>query len=176
MKNPVKNFYFLVFVLFATSACFDSDNHNNEDVDLTPPVFGHLDDVTIVADTQGHMLAFTVEDDGPVPIQVSAVSTNSAIISDDGFEISGSSSERTLSITPVADTTGTAEIVLSATDSAGNLATEWIVVSVILWEVNARELIDEIVSLDMDAEPLFINQLVVIDDLDQETGFDELVD
>lgn len=159
------------------SACFDGSDSNQMDVDTRAPDISALAEITIVADTDSDPIIFTVEDNisGPGDITLILSSSDPEVISDSGLAISSNGNQRMLLISPVSDRIGTSTIAISATDSSGNLANTSFIVSVIPREVSEQELIDEIIQLEEDDDPVFLNQVSIGDKIDNETGFDALI-
>ncbi|MBI3848938.1 MAG: hypothetical protein HY298_01420 [Verrucomicrobia bacterium] len=66
---------------------------------------------------------------------ITASSSDTSLIPDQGFSITGTNENRTLTLTPAADQTGTTTITLTATDDAGLITSVDVLVSVMIPEV-----------------------------------------
>lgn len=88
------------------------------------PTISDIADVTIDEDGSTKV-SFTVDDldDAPGDIAVTAVSNNDALVTDDSLEVTGADGDRSLTVSPVADASGTADITVTATDTDGHTAT-----------------------------------------------------
>ncbi|MFB6285667.1 MAG: tandem-95 repeat protein [Candidatus Bipolaricaulia bacterium] len=75
-------------------------------------------DTTIDEDSQTDPLSFSVDDnDDPVSeLSVTKASSNADLVPEDSIEVSGSGADRTVTVTPSADSNGTAEITLAVSD------------------------------------------------------------
>jgi VCBS repeat-containing protein len=85
------------------------------------PTISDITEKTTAEDTATGAIAFTVGDVETVPadLMVSAVSSDPAVVSDDGFVFGGSSADRTLTITPAPNANGTVTIRVTVSDRDG---------------------------------------------------------
>jgi len=84
----------------------------------TPPTITSLDDLAIDQDTATDPLSFTVGDAETAveELTVSVESDNPALVDAAGIIVTGDSAEKTLVVTPLAGTTGSANITVSVSD------------------------------------------------------------
>ena len=88
------------------------------------PTISDIADVTIDEDGSTKV-SFTVDDldDAPGDITVTAASNNDALVTDDSLEVTGVDGDRSLTVSPVGDASGTADITVTARDTDGHTAT-----------------------------------------------------
>ncbi|PQO25744.1 hypothetical protein C5Y96_23325 [Blastopirellula marina] len=89
----------------------------NDDTN-TPPTITLIADVTIDEDTSTGNLAFTIGDQETAAgaLVVTATSDNQLLVPNAKIALGGSGTDRTISVTPVANLSGTAEITVSVSD------------------------------------------------------------
>ena len=106
---------------------------------------------------------------------VSAAADGTALFPADGVVLSGSGATRTLTLTPLEATTGTATISLRVTDAAGLEATRSFQVAVNAKNASIRALtFDTFAKADADA-PTTINGLTIQQDADDPAVFAALI-
>lgn len=165
--------------IFFVVACSDNDNNRGgAQQDTLAPVIEKLMDISLNADTDSDAIAIQVQDEttNTQNLSVSTSSTDENIVSSEGLSLSLSGNNRTLIITPQPDTIGQTTITISTSDLAGNTASESFLVTITPREILSEDLIQEIVLLDADADPLFINQVLIVGEVDPDLGFDALVE
>ena len=69
------------------------------------------------------VLAFTVSDEAPETVTVTATSSTQEVVPDSGLAVTGTGGGRTLTVTPSSSDTGTTTITLTATDAGGQTGT-----------------------------------------------------
>jgi len=97
--------------------------------DTAPPTITSPGDVTTDEDTATAALPFTVADvDTDVAsLVVSATSSNPAVIADSGLALGGAGASRTITITPVANASGTCTVTLTVSDGMKTASTTFAV-------------------------------------------------
>jgi hypothetical protein len=90
------------------------------------PTISQISDQTIDEDSQTDPLQFTVGDQNTDPsnLAVSGESDNADLVPNDSINIEGSGADRTVTVTPSADSNGTADITITAEDPDGASAEE----------------------------------------------------
>ncbi len=86
----------------------------------TPPTISAISDITINEDETTGPIAFTIGDNQTNPssllLQVTVVTSNPLLLPEEGIVLSGTGTDRTLTLTPAADQNGTAEITITVSD------------------------------------------------------------
>jgi hypothetical protein len=146
--------------------------------DSTPPIIDSISNVTIEADTTSNTIAVNATDNRSTTdnLLIGASSSNTQVVADANLQLSGSGNNTQLVITPVPDIVGTSTITVEATDEAGNTATEEFIVDVVTRQEDRFTLVNRISQLNDEDNPEFINQVSLIGEIDDTTGFDEIVD
>src|SRR5262249_53629482 len=87
------------------------------------PVLSPVTAQTVNQDTATSALAFTVSDDGGVSsVMLSVSSSNAGLLPDYGLALGGSGADRTITVMPAEDATGTANVTVTATDAQNKTA------------------------------------------------------
>ena len=96
------------------------------------PTISQISDQTIQEDEQTDPLQFTVGDQNSAPsdLDVSGESSDPDLVPDENVEIGGSGSDRTVTVTPRADSNGTADITITVEDPDGVSTEETFALSV----------------------------------------------
>jgi hypothetical protein len=91
-----------------------------------PPVVTAISDVSLAEDTQSAPIAFSVSDPDAdaALLSVGASSSNQAVVPDGGLTLDGAGGNRTVTILPAPDATGTSTITITVQDGAGGSAVE----------------------------------------------------
>ncbi|HEY3517735.1 MAG TPA: cytochrome c peroxidase, partial [Gammaproteobacteria bacterium] len=83
----------------------------------TPPTISNIADRSTLEDTGTGAIAFTVGDgETPGSLTLSGTSSDSSIVASSGIAFGGSGANRTVSVTPVANASGTATITVTVSD------------------------------------------------------------
>lgn len=101
-------------------------------INNSPPVVSGLANSSTLEDQTSALIPFTVTDsDGPNNPTVTVSSSDTSLVSSAGIVINGTGSNRSLSITPVANANGVATIIVSANDgvSAGSASFQFTVIA-----------------------------------------------
>jgi hypothetical protein len=96
------------------------------------PTISMISDQTTLEDTATGAIAFTVGDvETPVgSLTVTATSSNLGVVAAGGIALGGSEANRTITLTPVANASGTSTITVTVTDASGLTATRSFVLTV----------------------------------------------
>ncbi len=94
------------------------------------PTITELPVLSILEDESSQPLAFSIDDDATAAsdLVVRAVSSDTTLIAASGLVLAGNAGERTLTITPVADAHGTAQVTITVSDGADEASTTFTVV------------------------------------------------
>lgn len=90
----------------------------------TAPTISDVTDQTINENEDTGALSFTVGDPDGDPITITATSSDTTLIPDANIVIAGTGANRTVTVTPAANQTGTATITLTVEDSRGSTITD----------------------------------------------------
>jgi len=98
----------------------------------TPPTISEITDNTTGEDTALNNVTFTIGDTqtAAADLQVTATSSNTTLIPNASIVITGSGADRTISLTPASNESGTATITVTVEDANGGTTTETFVVTV----------------------------------------------
>ncbi len=99
----------------------------------TPPTVSDIADTSAYVNIAIGPIDFTIDDDNtePANLTVTATSDNQALIPDANLSLGGSGHDRTLTVTPAADQSGTAKITVTVTDERDLTATDQFDVTII---------------------------------------------
>jgi len=100
------------------AACGGDSADNRAPVNQAPSITA-IGDQNTVANTTSQPIAFVVTDEQAGNLQISATSDRQLLVPDGSLSLNGGGTERTLSVSPVADMTGDAFITIVVTDQGG---------------------------------------------------------
>ena len=142
-----------------------------------PQIVG-LANQTLPQDTSTPVLTFQVSDtdSGANAVTVTAISSDQTIIPAAGIVLGGSGANRTLQITPAADTIGNATITLRAVDPDGLVAQQMVGVMVNGVFVSFTNTLIDLFRDAENGEPRSLRGFTLDDDADDDpTAFDSLL-
>lgn len=156
------------------SGCNDDDNRPS--ADTTSPMIDAIANIEIAADTTSDAVNFTITDnrDSANQLMITASSSSQVVVADESIQLTSDGNQYSITLTPESDTVGEASITVIAVDSAGNSSSEIFSVTVVPRQLSENALVQTIVNLGEDAEPVFINQVTISGEVG-EAGFDSLV-
>ena len=94
------------------------------------PTIVAIPDQTIALNSSAGPLSVTVGDEDPASVTLTGTSSNTALVPPTNIVFSGSGSNRTVTVTPALNKTGTATITVTAVDGAGMTARDTFTVTV----------------------------------------------
>jgi hypothetical protein len=131
---------------------------------------------TIPQDTPTSALTFTVSDDAsPNNVTVTALTSDSSIVSTDGIQIGGSGANRTVTITPLEDATGMVNVTLRATDAQGLVFNRVVAVNVTAVQRSVTAFTNTSFAQMEGDTPATVSGFTFVQDADDETTFDALL-
>ncbi len=142
-----------------------------------PPMVDPIDDITISANTVDTSVIIHVSDDRTSieNLRFRFISSNNTLI--DNISVSDVMDDSaTLSITPVDDNLGESDVILWVTDAGGLSTRVDFLVNVIPQQVSANAFIRSTFALDNNENPVLVNAIELIQDVDDENEFDDLID
>ena len=183
-KTKYQKNRYLGYCLMGFISCFSlfgcgggGGNSPSGQNDETPPSIGLLSDVEIEADIPSDEILIAVSDnrDRPEQLAIGVQTSDQTVVNDDGIQLSVSNGYIRLVLTPIADSIGQTTLTLNVSDRAGNTTIDRFIVNVIPRQITDIDLIQTLSDLSEDDAPLFINQLLIDEIVDDATGFDAFV-
>ena len=131
---------------------------------------------SIDQDTSTQALAFTVNDEGGGgAVTLTATSTNTAVIPAESITLGGNGGSRTVTVTPAEDATGTAGVVITATDPQGLQSTSNFNVTVRAVEKSIASYTTTTFAQSENDAPVPVSGFTFVQDADTDTTFDPLL-
>lgn len=131
---------------------------------------------SIDQDTSTQALAFTVNDEGGGgAVTLTATSTNPAVIPAENITLGGNGGSRTITAIPAEDATGTAGVVITATDAQGLQSTSNFNVTVRAVEKSISAYAATTFAKAEDETPAQVSGFTFVQDADDDTTFDPLL-
>ena len=142
--------------------------------DATAPTIA-VNDQAVDANSTNNVLSLTVTDDQSAADQVTvtAASDQQGIVTDANLVITNDDGGVSLTVTPQPDIAGDATITITATDEAQNSASETFLLSVLVNQISAAQLANQLSAIDENGVTLPINAVEVVGDPD-EVDFSDL--
>lgn len=130
------------------------------------PQLSVIADAVISANETAAPIVFTVnDDDNTDALTLTASSSDQQVIADQGLEIVGSGTSRTLLVTPVAGALGSATVSIMARDPGGRVGRSAFAVEVVTQSVSLREFVRDVFHDAPNDRPRDINSRSFIDDV-----------
>lgn len=161
--------------VFLLGGCSNSDY--DDPPNLAPEV-SSISDQTISANIASDAISIRFYDDYTTldQLQVTVVSSNQAIIADDGLSLTGvSNGFAQLVITPIVGLTGASDITVNATDEDGLSTMQTFAVTVVNQQIVASSLVRSTFAVDKNAAPVSFDAVDVVQDVEDENAFDDLI-
>lgn len=136
------------------------------------PTVSAIADQSAVANQAGNAIAFSVSDEQVSSLSITAASDNQNVVADAGLALGGSGASRTLTITPVVDTTGVALITITVTDSANLSASRSFMLTIDAEQLSLSAFVRTSFMTSEDDDPKLINAV----EFDQDAGNDDFAD
>jgi hypothetical protein len=144
-----------------------------------PTITGLVTSQAIAQDELSDLLAFTVGDaESPVSdITLTATTSSSELIDQDGLQISGNGANRMLSIAPAGGASGSAIVTVTATDPSGASSTAKVNVTVSSGQRSFTEVVATAFVKSMDDEAERVSGYSLVDDTNEDPNvFDYLLE
>jgi acyl-CoA hydrolase len=162
-------------VLMVLVGCSDYDD--DDDYNRAPTV-GNIADQEISANQASGAITININDDNTATnnLGISLSSNNQNVLNDAGldFTVSGSG-QIDLTITPVTGQVGTSTVTVTVTDANALATSASFVVSVVNQQLSANDFIRSIFAVSMNADPVSIDAIDLLQDITDETAFDDLI-
>ena len=142
-----------------------------------PPTIGAVADQTVSQDTVIGPIEFAVTDKetAAASLNVTAGADSASLFPADGVVLSGSGATRSITLTPLEASTGTATIALIVSDSAGANTTRTFKVVVNAKNASLRDVALSTFAKAETDDPTTINGLTFAQDADDPATFDALI-
>jgi hypothetical protein len=165
-----------VVLALALTACGSGGSMSTPAPMNSAPAISGIGSQTVNQDTPAAM-NFTVTDpeSGPAAVQVAALSSDPAIFPPDGMVLTGSGADRSITIVPSEDATGSANVTLTATDPKGFASQLTFAVTVKPVEKSISALTTQAFSAPEDAAPAQVRGFTFVQDADDPATFDSLL-
>ena len=160
----------LALVSVLVAAC--SGSGSDPVVGNAPPTISAIGDLNIDANNTSSAIGFTVSDEQPGNLAFTVMSDNQAVVADSGLALGGSGTSRSITATPVIDTTGDAFITIIVTDAEGLSASASFLLTVIPEVKSIQQFTRDTFALPANGEPELVNAV----DFTQDADGDEFAD
>jgi hypothetical protein len=166
----------LVTIAALVSACGGGSGYGSGQAPNVAPSLSPIAAQTIPQDTPTAALTFTVSDDGsPNDVTLTALSSDSSIVTTDGIVIGGTGANRTVTITPLEDATGQVNVTLVAKDAKGLAFNRVVAVNVTAVQRSVTAFTNSaFAQMDSDT-PAIVSGFTFVQDADDETTFNSLL-
>lgn len=138
----------------------------------TAPTISAIGAQAIGANSVSPIIGFTVSDERPDDLVVTAMSDNPLVVPDAGLAIGGSGSNRSITMTPVLDSVGDAFITIVVTDPEGLSASVSFLLNVDPQQESMQLFTRDLFVEDADDDPELINAV----EFDQDADNDDFAD
>ncbi len=182
MKNQSRA---IATILLAAGLSACGSDGSDDNVILPPPPPADtaaptiaVNDQSVDANSADNVLSLTVADNESTTdqITITAVSSQQGIVADANLIITNDASGVSLTVTPQSDIAGDATITITATDEAQNSASEDFLLSVLVNQISATELANQLTSIDENGITIPINAVEIQGDPDEVDFSDLFVD
>lgn len=121
LQTKMHKRYARTAIVLAAAAALSACSYLDDDEDNDAPTISQIAKQTVLVDNATGALSFTVmdDDDAAANLQVLAVSSDSTLLPSTGLQLSGEGSERTITLTPASNQSGSATVTLTVIDSDG---------------------------------------------------------
>jgi Big-like domain-containing protein len=142
----------------------------------TAPVVSPIGAQTINQDASTPALTFTVNDDGGLgALKVLVSSADSTLFPPYGLVLGGSGANRTITVTPAEDATGTANVSVTASDAQGNLTSSIFPVTVKAVSQSVAAYTNSTFALMEGDTPVQVSGITFVQDADDDATFTPLL-
>lgn len=163
---------YLAAVAVLVAAC-DGGRSNRAPANAAPAISA-IGDQDVSANRTGQPIPFSVSDEQPDALSVSASSDNQDVVPDAGLTIGGSGTSRSLTITPVTDVVGDAMITIVVTDRGGLSDGASFLLTVEPEQKSMRQFARDAFAQSADDEAALINAVEFAQDADDDDFADLL--
>ncbi len=154
----------LALVSALVAACGDSGS--DPVVGNAPPTISAIADQSIDANNASPAIGFTVSDEQPGGLTFTVTSDDQQVVTDTGLVLGGSGNSRTLTATPVIDTTGDAFVTIVVTDAEGLGASTSFLLTVVPEVKSVQQFTRDTFAEPANGEPELVNAVDFTQDAD----------
>ena len=175
--KQIKTLSALVIVAAGITGCSGGASSGGMPVQQAPQIQGPVT-AELDQDTTSQPLSFKITDNDTAPdtLQIAVSSANTELIPAQGIKIEGTGSDRTLRITPAAESVGTSTVTITARDLSGLATSAIVTVKVNPVLVSFRSLANEAFAKMDSADESKVFGVTVQSDVDNdESAFDSLL-
>ena len=140
-----------------------------------PPTIGAISSKQSPANEAVDAIEFTLSDESPEQVTVTARADNADLVAPDSMEIIGRGATRTLQLQPIADRTGTTRVTLRATDAKGRTGERTFDLSIIRQQRSIAAFARSVFAQPANGLPVPINAIDFVEDA-QHDDFADLFD
>ncbi len=174
--TPVPALLLLAVTALAVTACGGGGGVSTPAPQNMAPTLSAISAQSIDQDTATQALAFTVNDEsGAGAVTLTATSLNPAVVPVENITLGGSGGSRTITVTPAEDATGTAGVVITATDPQGQQSTGGFNVTVRAVEKSISSYATSTFTQSENDTPAQVSGFTFVQDADADTTFDPLL-
>lgn len=163
----------LIFAVSLLAACSSDPRNDRAPVNRAPSVSA-IPATSMTANGVSPPIAFTLADENVQALVLSAFSDRPSVVPDNAIAVAGDGAARTLTITPVVDTTGDAMITVIANDTEGLAASSSFLLTVIAEQKSMSQFARDVFMRSADEEPTPINAVDFFQDADDDDFADLL--
>ncbi len=163
----------LVLGLSLLAAC-SSDSSGDRQAENRAPTVSAIPAIDTVANGSSQPIAFSVSDESVSTLSIVALSDRPEIVPNDAIVIDGAGANRTLTVTPVVDTTGDSMISVIVEDREGLAASTSFLLTVIAEQKSMQQFARDTFADSEDDEPALINAVEFTQDADDDDFADLL--
>ena len=173
MLTKLKNTPLLVLAALLATGCGGGTNFRAPAVNL-PPSISVIDDATVQANSTPLAIGFTVADDSTDggTLRVTVSSDTLRVINADGIVVTINGGDRTLTLSPPANTVGTSAVTVTVTDAGGLSTATGFLLTVTPIPTSFVQFARDTFTDNPSAIPRPVNHL----DFQQDAGVDDFVD
>ena len=162
----------VALVASSLAAC-DNDGPRRTPVNEAPSL-SNIADQSAMANQPTPAIGFTVQDEDPTGVTIALSSDQQALIPDTGLTVVGAGGSRSIVAEPVADSTGSANITVTATDVGGRTAATSFLLSIVPQQQSMQNFTRDAFNADPDGDPALINAIEFQQDADDDEFADLL--
>ena len=164
----------IAFACLLVAACGGGGSSIDPPAANQAPTISAITDQSTSANQASQPIGFTVSDEQVGSLGFTLMSDNTDVVANDGLELGGSGTSRTLTVTPVVDTTGDAFVTVIVTDSAGLSASTSFLLTIVPEQKSMQQFTRGAFGEEADGAPDLVNAVEFVQDADSDDFADLL--